>query len=312
MTGKPTAAVALAINPHSGKGRGAAMGREITQALAEIGMPVKNTTGDSAAETAALTQDAVAAGVDAVIVVGGDGMVNLGVNVCATTSTPLGIVAAGSGNDVAASLGLPIHDAPEAIRVLQSGLAGSVRRIDAVRRVSPGAGPQWFVGVLGGGFDARVNERANGWRWPRGKLRYDLAILRELPVFRPLQYELELDGEPWHTEAMLVAVGNTHRYGGGMQITPEAKVDDGLVDVLVVGKVSILRFLMVFPKVFSGQHIHHPAVTMRRARRVRLNTKDVVAYADGERFATLPIELELVPGALRVLVPSARSPHPVR
>jgi diacylglycerol kinase (ATP) len=181
-----------------------------------------------------------------------------------------------------------------------------VRRIDAVRRVDwDGQGPQWFVGVLCGGFDAVVNERANGWAWQRGKMRYNLAIARELPLFRPLKYELELDGESWVTEAMLVAVGNGPRYGGGMLITPDASYDDGLLDVLVVGPMSVPRLLTVFPKVFSGRHVSHPAVTIRRARRVRLSTESIVAYADGERFGALPLEVEVVPGCLGVLVPSA-------
>ncbi len=302
--------VALAINPTSGKGRGRKLGQRVAQLLQAAGVDLVHTTGDSAEATAERSREAVSAGVDALVVVGGDGMVNLGVNICAGGATALGIVAAGSGNDVAASLGLPSHDPAAAVRVICAGLAGSLRKIDAVRRVGPGQ-PQWFVGVLGGGFDAKVNERANGWSWPRGKLRYDLAIVRELPVFRPLPYLLELDGESWTTEAMLVAVGNTTRYGGGMQITPDAELDDGLLDVLVVGRVSILELLRVFPKVFSGQHLSHPAVTVRRARRVRLSTPNLMAYADGERFGSLPLEVEVVPGALTVLVPSVPHAHPV-
>ena len=159
--------------------------------------------------------------------------------------------------------------------------------------------------MLCGGFDAVVNERANGWAWPRGKMRYNLAIARELPLFKPLKYEIELDGELWNTEAMLVALGNGPSYGGGMHITPDADYDDGLLDVLVVGPISVLELLKVFPKVFKGTHTSHPAVTIKRARRVKLNTDGIVAYADGERFGPLPMELEVVPRSLRVLVPSA-------
>jgi len=180
----------------------------------------------------------------------------------------------------------------------------TLRRIDAVRGTSGGDGaPRWFVGVLCGGFDAVVNERANAWSWPRGRMRYNLAIARELPVFRPLPYEIELDGETWRTEAVLVAVGNGTSYGGGMRITPDASLDDGLVDVLVAGPMSKAALVRVYPRVFDGSHVRHPGVTIRRARRVRLSTAGVVAYADGERFGRLPVELEVVPGALRVLVP---------
>ena len=159
----------------------------------------------------------------------------------------------------------------------------------------------WFAGVLAGGFDALVNERANQWAWPRGQMRYNLAILRELPGFRAIPYRLTLDGTPVETEAMLVAVANGPAYGGGMKVVPTAVFDDGLLDVLVLSRISIPEFLRVFPRVFSGGHVDHPAVTIHRARSVRLDAAGIVGYADGERFAPLPLECTAVPGAVSVL-----------
>jgi diacylglycerol kinase (ATP) len=298
----PRRRIALAVNPAAGAGRGQRLGREVAARLRETGHDVRDLTGESAAEALDRARSAVASGIDALVVVGGDGMVNLGVNAVAGTDVPLGVVAAGTGNDIAASLGLPVRDTAAALAVVAGG---RVRRIDAVRgTAADGAPSRWFVGVLCGGFDALVNERANGWSWPRGRMRYNLAIARELPLFRPLPYELELDGTPWRTDAVLVAVGNGTRYGGGMRITPDASYDDGLLDVLVAGPLSVPALVRVFPKVFSGRHTSHPAVTVRRARRVRLSTPGVVAYADGERFGPLPVDLEVVPGALGVLVPA--------
>ena len=112
--------------------------------------------------------------------------------------------------------------------------------------------------MLAAGFDAVVNERANQWRWPKGPMRYNLAIMRELPVFRAIPYVLELDGTRMETEAMLVAVGNGPAYGGGMRVTPDASFDDGLLDVLVLHKISTAEFLRVFPTVFKGTHTSHP------------------------------------------------------
>ncbi|MGL5858594.1 MAG: diacylglycerol/lipid kinase family protein [Angustibacter sp.] len=314
--------VALAVNPTSGRAKGADHAVQVTMALTAAGVRVHDVSGSDAASTAQRAARAAQDGVDAVVVVGGDGMVHLGANVCAGTGVPLGIVAAGTGNDIAASLGLPVGDVPAATTTILDGLAGSVRWIDVARRTdlaptdgpadertdpaSPPTGHQQapvFVGVLCGGFDARVNERANGWRWPRGKLRYSLATARELPVFRPLDYHLELDGQAWRTDAMLVAVGNGTRYGGGMRITPDASLDDGLLDVLVVSRVSVPELLRVFPRVFRGTHLDHPAVTVRQAKRVRLSAPDVVAYADGERFGRLPVAIEVDSAALGVLVP---------
>jgi diacylglycerol kinase (ATP) len=292
--------IALLVNPTSGLGRGGKLGAEVSAALRGLGLQVSDVSGDDAAQARARAAAAVADGVDALVVVGGDGVVHLGANLVAGTGVPLGIVAAGTGNDVARALGLPIHDGPAAAAVIGRG---SPRTIDAVRHVPDGDGADagWFVGVLGAGFDAKVNERANGWRWPKGPRRYDLAIARELPVFKPLPYELELDGRIITADAMLVAVGNGPSYGGGMQVCPDALMDDGLLDVLVVDKISILEFLKVFPKVYKGAHVNHPAVTIHRARTVRLSTPGIVAYADGERYTPLPMTCEVVPGALRVL-----------
>ena len=295
--------IGLVVNPTSGKGSGRVLGGQTRALLRSAGHQVVNLSGESAAEALERCHGAVASGLDTLVVVGGDGMVHLGANAVAGTTTALAVVPAGTGNDNARSLGLPVLDARAAAAIIDTGHR---RAIDAAREVRPGEPDRWFVGVLCGGFDAVVNERANRWTWPRGRMRYNLAIARELPVFRPLPYQLELDGEVWATEAMLVAVGNGPAYGGGMKITPDASYDDGLLDVLVVGRLSVPRLLAVFPKVFSGKHVTHPAVTIKRARRVRLSTPGVVAYADGERFGPLPVEVEVVPGALEVLVPA---PH---
>lgn len=298
--------IGLVVNPGAGKGRGRRLGAQVQAVLRSGRHELVDLSGASAAEALERSCAAVAAGLDTLVVVGGDGMVHLGVNAVAASPTALGIVAAGTGNDNARSLGLPLLDAEAGVAVVE---AGHRRRIDAVREVGTA---HWYVGVLGGGFDAVVNERANSWAWPRGRMRYNLAIARELPVFRPLPYELELDGQPWSTQAMLVAVGNGPAYGAGMQITPDARYDDGLLDVLVVGPMSVLQLLAVFPKVFSGKHIGHPAVTVKRACRVRLSTPGGVAYADGERFGALPLQIEVVPGALEMLVPPAAAAAPAR
>jgi len=298
--------VALAVNPTSGRGRGAQAGDQAFARLASAGLSVSRLAGRDAADLAARVGRTVADGVDALVVVGGDGMVHLGVNAVAGTATPLGIVAAGTGNDIARSLGLPVEDTAAAatavIGALTSGQQPRVRAIDAARCTRPDEpGCRWFAGVLAAGFDAIVNERANRWTRPKGHLRYDLAILRELPVFRAREYELVLDGEPWHTRGMLVAIGNGPCYGGGMRVCPDALFDDGLLDVMVVAPMSRIAFMRLYPRVYSGRHVEHPLVEVRRARRVHLACEGIVAYGDGERMHPLPMTTEAVPGALRVL-----------
>jgi diacylglycerol kinase (ATP) len=154
--------------------------------------------------------------------------------------------------------------------------------------------------VLGSGFDSMVNERANRMSWPSGRSRYNLAIVAELRTFRPVPYTLELDGEAWETEAMLVAVGNGPSYGGGMRVCPGARLDDGLLDITVLGPISKPEFLRVFPTVYKGTHVRHRAVTVRQAREVVLTSPGVTAYADGERVSELPVRCHAVPDAVHV------------
>ena len=289
----------LIVNPTSGKNTGARIGSEALTLLRAAGADILDLSAADSRSAMEQGRAAVASGaVDRIVVAGGDGMVHLGTNLCAGTGVPLGVIAAGTGNDIARELGLPVRDAAKAVERI---LAGGTRAVDAARHTTPTGEHRWFVGVLAAGFDAVVNERANHWRWPKGPMRYNLAILRELPVFRAIPYVLELDGRRIETEAMLVAVGNGPSYGGGMRVTPDAVFDDGLLDVLLLRRISTPEFLRVFPKVFRGAHVSHPAVEVLRARMVRLEATGIVSYADGERFVPLPMTMEVVPGALTVL-----------
>jgi diacylglycerol kinase (ATP) len=289
----------IVVNPTSGKNTGARIGTEALTLLRAAGADIVDLSAADARGATERGREAIASGaVDALVVAGGDGMVHLGANLCAGTGVPLGIIAAGTGNDIARELGLPVRDAAKAVERI---LAGHVRTVDAARHVMGTGEERWFVGVLAAGFDAVVNERANGWRWPKGPMRYNLAILRELPVFRRIPYVLELDGVRHELDAMLVAVGNGPAYGGGMRVVPDASFDDGLLDVLVLREIPVHEFVRVFPRVRTGAHVTHPAVEVHRARTVRLDATGIVSYADGERFAPLPLSLETVPGALSVL-----------
>ena len=293
--------VALIVNPTSGKGVGRAMGDETRRLLLEAGHDVVDVSGSDYQQARTRAREAVVDGVDTVVVVGGDGMVHLGVNLCAGTTSRLAVVAAGTGNDFARNLGLPVRDPRGAVALLADG---RTREIDLGRVTHGVAGETWFGGVLGAGFDAVVNARAQRMTWPRGQMRYNLAVMRELPVFRPIPYAVELDGRRIETRAMLVAVANTTSFGGGMRVCPDADVADGLFDVMIVHALSVPAFLRVFPKVYSGAHTTHPAVEIHRARRVRLEASGIHSQADGESFAELPIDAEVVPGALRVVAPS--------
>jgi diacylglycerol kinase (ATP) len=294
--------IGLVVNPTSGKNRGGALGIEVAHRLRSAGHEVLDLSDETAGAARDRALGAIAQGIDVLAVTGGDGMVNLGVNLCADTKTPLAIIAAGTGNDVARGLGLPVHDPLAAADIVTTGLP---RQIDAVRHTTAAGDTHWYAGVLGAGFDSLVNERANTWPWPKGRMRYNLAIARELPLFRAIPYAVTVDGVRHQTAAMLVVVANGPSYGGGMRVCPDARLDDGLADVMILHELSTIEFLKVFPKVFSGSHLGHPAVEVLRGREVTLEADGIVAYADGERFAPLPITVEVVPGALTVLAPVA-------
>ena len=294
--------VAVAVNPRASFGRARHAGKEAAGHFRAAGAEVLLLSADSYAGLAQAVEDALESGVDALVVVGGDGMVHLGFNALAGAGcrVPLGIIPTGTGNDVARALGLPLHNLPAACDRALASLADGGRMIDA-GKITAGGTSRWFAGVVSAGFDAAVNERANDWRWPRGKIRYQLAMLRELASFRAINYTVTADGERWQQGAMLISVANGQSIGGGMKIVPEAVLDDGHLDLFIVSRLSRAGLLAVFPKVFSGKHVGHPAVQLRRVRTVELAASDIVAYADGERIGALPMTIEVVPHAVCVL-----------
>ncbi|MFI5964219.1 diacylglycerol kinase [Streptomyces asoensis] len=295
-----TSEITLFVNPAAGRGRGAHAARPAASALRAAGFTVHTVVGADAGDALARARAAVAGGTGALIAVGGDGLAHLALQAVAGTRTPLGLVAVGTGNDLARALGLPVRDPAGAARLVADALKGArIRDIDLGL-----VGDRWFGTVLASGFDSRVNDRGNRMRWPTGRAKYNLAMLAELAAFRPVPYRITFDGgDVREVEATLVAVGNGSSYGGGMRICPGADPADGLFDVTIVGDCSRRTLLRVFPKVYRGTHVDHPVVGVHRAAEVRIAAADVSAYADGERLGRLPLTARCVPGAVRVVGP---------
>jgi diacylglycerol kinase (ATP) len=289
--------IALITNPTSGGGRGARSRDAAVGRLREAGLVVRNLAGRDAGEALDLARQCVVDGIDALVVCGGDGTVHLAVQAVAGTPTALGIIPAGTGNDVARYFDLPRADVLAAADLVVARLAaGDVRKVDLAR-----SGAKYFVSVMAAGFDAIVNERANRMTWPKGQMRYNIATLAELRTFRPLAYTIDLDGEQRRLEAMLVAVGNGPSFGGGLRITEGALLDDGFLDVVIIKPMSRAGLVRTYPKLFKGTHVSHPQYEHHRVRSVTVAAPGIVAYADGERFGALPLTVECVPGALNVL-----------
>ncbi|MFJ9647143.1 diacylglycerol kinase [Streptomyces sp. NPDC004244] len=293
-----SAEITLFVNPTAGRGRGAHSAQPAASALRDAGFHVRTVVGTDAEDALARLRTAVREGTGAVIAVGGDGVVSLALQALAGTLVPLGVIAAGTGNDFARSLGLPVREPARAARLAAEALKESrLREIDLGRVAGT-----WFGTVLCSGFDSRVNDRGNRMRLPVGRFKYDLAMIAELAAFRPFRYRITLDDGPAvETEATLVAVGNGSSYGGGMRICADAVPDDGLFDVVVVGDCSRTTLLTVFPQVYKGTHLDHPKVTVHRAAKVTLEAAGLTAYADGERVGPLPVTAECVPAAVRIL-----------
>ncbi|MBU4213290.1 MAG: diacylglycerol kinase family lipid kinase [Actinobacteria bacterium] len=307
----------LVVNPTSGHGRGRDAGRRAHARFVAAGHEVLDLSAPTLAQSTDAARAAALRGLDALVVVGGDGMTHLGVNVVATTPLPLGIVAAGSGNDIARVLGLPLHDVPAAVDLVDRSLVLGARAVDAVRVTTPGReAAEWFVGVLSCGIDAAVNARANRLRFPSGTGRYVRALFGELASFRPYGYRVSFDdGSTWESPGVLVAAANTGDIGGGMHIAPDADPGDGLLDVVTGAGLGRSELLRLFPAIFRGTHVHHPAVRVVRTRSVLVDwapehgPHPPVAFADGERIGPLPLRAEVVRGALKVLVGAASAPH---
>ncbi len=289
----PSGEIVFLTNPTAGKGKASRARDVAVPRLREAGLDVRSLAGSDADEALGLARKAVADGVDALVVCGGDGMVHLAVQALAGTGTPLGIIPAGTGNDTARYFDLPLNSPAEAAdRVI----AGKTRVIDLAR-----CGTKYFVTVLAAGFDAIVNERANTMSWPKGQMRYNLAMLAELRTLKPLDYTLDLDGETKRVDAVLVAVGNGPCFGGGLRITEGAEIDDGLLDVVIIRPLSRTKLVRTYPRLFKGTHTTIPEYEHHRVRSVTVDAPGIVAYADGERFGPLPITVECVPGVLRVI-----------
>lgn len=288
------------MNPHAGKGRGAAIGDAAIAHLRGRGAVVADRRGESASDAVSLLSELLAEVPDAVVVVGGDGTLSALAELLVSAGTPVVLVPAGTGNDLARALGIP-RDAPE--DAAEAALSGSVRRID-VGAIAVADGMRLFLTIAALGFDAKVSERTNRLRYPRGRARYFLAIAIEVLRVRPMRFRLGLDGaEATHRPGTLIAIGNTASYGGGMPMCIGADPADGLLDVVHVAPLSPLRLILLLPRLLAGTHLDRPEAQRQRAQAVEVSAPDLVVYADGERIAEGSCQVSVRPGALTMLIP---------
>ena len=281
---------AIVINPTSGQGKGAEVGRAVVGYFGKHDLKYQIITGISAENVSRDLRSFLHANqeCEGVLCVGGDGLAHLVLQSVVPLRIPFAVIPAGTGNDFVRALKWPLDDLENLLNIVttQKPTPIDLGLVDG----------EWFGAVLSSGFDSVVNEKANSLKWPKGPSKYNLAIALELPRFKPSHFEINLDDRTLSTEAMLIAVGNGSSYGGGMRVCPNASLTDGLFDVMVLAPISKAEFIRVFPKVYSGDHVHHPEVSIYRSKKVKINSS-AIAYADGERVGALPISAECVPGA---------------
>ena len=287
---------ALVINPVAGQGKGATVGTYVAGYLNSRGIKYEIIIGRSGLDQADSLQRFLDRNPDCsgVIAVGGDGLLHLVLQKITPAQVPLAVIPAGTGNDFVRTLGWSPDDVDA---ILQAVLSKNPQSVDLGL-----VDGEWFAAILSTGFDSIVNEKANTMSWPKGPMKYNVAIAIELPRFAPRHYEIVLDDRTISTQAMLIAVANGRSYGGGMLVCPHADITDGYFDVMVLHPVSKLEFIKVFPRVFKGTHITHPAVEIVRSKSVKISS-DAVAYADGERIGQLPVSAQCISGALMTWLP---------
>lgn len=302
--------VALLTNPHAGKGRAGLAAEIARDRFADHGIDVLTIQGADPEGARELAGQMVAdPEVDALVVCGGDGLINLALQEQAGSGVPLGIIPAGTGNDHAREYGIPTH-ARRAADVIARGFYTTtdlgIMRNDA-------GDEHWFGTIACAGFDSLVSDRTNRIVWPKGQMRYNISIVAEFLNFHSIPTRLVLDpGTPEENvleeNMTLVAMGNTKSYGGGMLICPDADHHDGILDITVLERMNRARAAFKFIKIFDGSFVEEAGVSTYRAKKVRIEMTDrggqhINGYADGDCFAPLPMEVELVPGAGRYLVP---------
>jgi diacylglycerol kinase (ATP) len=290
--------VVVVANPTAGRGRAGRLIGKIDRRLNEAGVAHEIKVSGSADGLQEMVREAAAAGADIVAALGGDGTAGLAADALIGTGATLAVLPSGTADDFAHGLGIKNIDA--AVRAI---VAGNVVKIDAVR-LTTGAERRHYVNVAGCGFDSEVNETANAMRFKLGGTpTYIAAVVKTLSRFAPASFRVELDEDVVEGPHMLVVVGNSISYGGGMKVTPDASVVDGILDVCLLEEVSVPTFLRAFPKVFRGTHTKHPKITMARAKHVKVEAdRRVIVYADGERVGSAPAVFEVVPEALPVVV----------
>jgi YegS/Rv2252/BmrU family lipid kinase len=282
------------VNPSAGGGRAL---KRLPLALAELG---RLGAAHRVVETRGLEHAREQAGVAAeagenVAALGGDGLLREVACALCRTDSSMAILPGGRGNDLARVLGIPT-DPTAAARI---AVEGKDRMIDMAK-----VDGNPYLGIASFGFDSDANRIANDAKVVRGNLVYVYAALRALISYKPARFTVSVDGERHEMDGHSVAIANSRAYGGGMFMAPDAELDDGALDVVMIERSSRLRLLRSLPKVFKGTHVDDPGVRVRRGALVEVAAdRPFDIYADGDPVGSVPATVTVDQRCLRVIVP---------
>ena len=295
----------IVLNPRAGRERGARLRAQIEREFPKATIWETRFAGHAQI----LACEAAQNGAKTVVAAGGDGTLCEVLNGLwpFRDSVKLGVLPVGTGNDFARTLGIGT-DFARAVQTLQNGVS---RRVDVGEIENSRGEKRRFLNVCGTGFDAlvanRINAMASGRfsRFLRGQSAYLCGVARELWNLQSAPLELVLDGQRHEFRAVLCAVANARSYGGGMLVAPDAQIDDGFFDVILIENVSRTEFVRAFPGVFRGAHLEHPKVRSFRAKSVEIASPNALpVLVDGEMSEILPAKFQILPRAVEFLAPN--------
>jgi YegS/Rv2252/BmrU family lipid kinase len=287
--------LSLIVNPFAGGGRAGRTLADVEATLRRLGLEHHVETTRSLDHARELAVTAVAAG-ETAVAFGGDGLIGAVAGALRQGDGVLGVLPGGRGNDFARMLGIPL-DPQSACSVLASG---AVHRIDLGQ-----VGSRTFIGIASCGFDSVANRIANETTMVRGNLVYAYGALRALAGWRPATFTVTIDGDARTVTGYTVAAANSRFYGGGMMLAPDATLQDGMLDVVIVLDTPKLRFLRLLPTVFKGEHVRLDTVQVLRGATVEIAaSRAFTLYADGDPIAELPVTVSTLPGAIRAILPA--------
>ena len=283
-------------NPAAGRGKARKRAREIEEHLRRRGARIDSEPSTSPADLVRIAAESSRGDYDRVVICGGDGTLNLAVREFDLDNGTLALIPSGSGDDFARVVGIPRTIAG----ACDNAIDGCVREVDVAL-----VNGLRYLGVAGLGFDSEVAELANrGVKYLRGPAVYVYAIFRVLPKFTARPVRIRTESGVRDEQIMFAAIGNTRQYGGGIRITPDARLDDGLLDLCIVHRTTRVELLKTLPKAYSGAHVKSAFVEMRRGREFHFESEQPMAvYADGEPLTTTPVTFTVAPQRLRIVVP---------